>query len=58
MHNNYSNTYRYLFVSTMLLFVVSCSLYPADMNWALKLAGNNRVELERVLEYYYARHVS
>lgn len=39
----------FLFIA---LAVVSCSRHSADVEWALKLAGRNRIELEKVLEYY------
>ena len=41
---------------TIFLFtaiaISSCSHYPADVERALKLAGENRPELEKVLEHY------
>ncbi len=38
------------FIAFILLF--SCSRYPSDVEQALKLAGDNRAELEKVLDYY------
>ena len=35
--------------------MVSCSRYPSNVEHALKLAGNNRAELEMVLEHYQQR---
>ena len=32
--------------------MIACSRYPADVERALKLAGDNRTELEKVLEHY------
>ena len=42
----------YFIISIMIL---SCSRYPADVERALKLAGDNRAELEKVLEHYGKR---
>ena len=39
-----------LFVLTFS--TLACSRYPADVRQALKLAGDNRAELEKVLEHY------
>jgi len=39
----------YLFVT---FATVACSRYPADVERALKLAGDNRAELEKVLAHY------
>ena len=36
----------------MTLIFAACSRYPADVEKALKLAGDNRAELEKVLEHY------
>lgn len=35
--------------------IVACSRYPADVERALKLAGENRAELEKVLVHYRQR---
>jgi hypothetical protein len=40
---------KYLF---FLFMVVSCSKYPPEMESVLKLAGNNRKELEKTLNHY------
>jgi hypothetical protein len=37
---------------TVLLFALSCSRYPEGVEQALKLAGDNRAELEQVLQHY------
>ncbi len=39
----------------ILLFAVSCSRYPKDVERTLKFAGDNRAELEKVLEHYGKR---
>jgi hypothetical protein len=39
----------FLFISAFILF---CSLYPADIETILKQAGDNRLELEKILDYY------
>ena len=39
----------------LIVLFVACSRYPADVERALKLAGDNRVELEKVLEHYSQR---
>jgi len=36
----------------MVLSLVGCSRYPSDVESALKLAKENRAELERVIEHY------
>ena len=36
----------------VVLLSVSCSRYPADVEQTLKFAGDNRVELEKVLTHY------
>ena len=44
-----------LFCYSIILLLVSCSRYSADdLEWALKQAGKNRAELEKVLEHYSA----
>ena len=43
---------RCIFLFFVLLATAACSRYPADVELALKLAGDNRVELEKVLEYF------
>ena len=40
------------YIYVFMLFILSCTRYPSDVEWALKLAGDNRAELEKVLEYY------
>ena len=32
--------------------IVGCSYYPVTVTQALKFAGDNKLELENVLEYY------
>ena len=32
--------------------MIACSRYPADVERSLKLAGENRKELEKVLDHY------
>ncbi len=39
----------------IVICITACSRYPADVERALKLAGDNRAELERVLEHYRMR---
>ena len=39
----------YIFI---IFLATSCSRYPADVERALQLAGDNRPELEKVLEHY------
>ena len=46
---------KFVFLFLVGLLVVGCSRYPADVEWALKLAGDNRSELEKVLEHYSKR---
>jgi len=36
----------------MIVVAVGCSQYPVEVERALKLAGENRTELEKVLEHY------
>jgi len=44
---------KYIINSVVVaLFLASCSKYPADVELALRLADDNRVELESVLEHY------
>ena len=43
---------KYIFLSFVVFLVAACSRYPSDVEWALKLAGENRKELEKVLEHY------
>lgn len=38
----------------LLLLLAACSRYPQDVEDALKLAGENRVELQQVLDHYQA----
>lgn len=45
----FSNKYILFLLPVLLL---SCSRYPHDVERALKLAGDNRAELEKVLDYY------
>lgn len=44
--------YKLGFIFLMVLGTISCSRYPKDVEIALRLAGNNRGELEKTLEYY------
>ena len=39
-------------IITLLVLSVSCSRYPSDVERTLRFAGDNRAELERVLERY------
>lgn len=39
-------------IITLLLLAVSCTRYPSAVERTLRFAGDNRVELERVLERY------
>ena len=39
-------------IITLLLLAVSCTRYPSAVERTLRFAGENRVELERVLERY------
>ena len=43
---------RWILYFCMMAGATSCSRYPADVEKALKLAGENRAELENVLAYY------
>jgi len=43
------------FYLSIILVMLGCSRYPADVEWALKHAGDNRAELETVLEQYSKR---
>jgi len=36
----------------ILIVALGCAQYPADVEWALKHAGENRAELEKVLKHY------
>ncbi len=45
------------FVFAIALCITACSRYPADVEHALELAGDNRTELEQVLEHYRTRPV-
>ena len=44
--------FRFLLLLVFVVLLNSCSKYPADVKHALKLAGDNRIELEKVLEHY------
>ena len=44
--------FRFLLLLIFVVLLNSCSKYPADVKHALKLAGDNRIELEKVLEHY------
>lgn len=47
------NRYFRLFVSLAFsLFLISCSKYGAQLEEVLQLAGENRIELKKVLEHY------
>ena len=39
-------------IIALLLFAVSCTRYPSAVERTLRFAGENRVELERVMERY------
>ena len=41
-----------LFFLCLLFFLASCTKYPEDVQRALLLSGDNRLELEKVLEYF------
>lgn len=43
---------RKLFLLYLCFFLISCSKYPKDVQRALELSGENRNELETVLEYF------
>lgn len=43
---------RYIYCLFVAIFTIACSHYPADVEQALELAGNNCAELEQVLEHY------
>ena len=46
---------KQIFYFVALFTVISCSRYPASVERTLKMAGENRAELESVLEYYSQR---
>jgi len=46
------NMTKYFFNLLMAFATIACSSYSADVERALKLAGENRAELEKVLEHY------
>ncbi len=39
-------------ILAIVLLIVACSRHPDDLERALRLAGDNRPELEKVLDYY------
>lgn len=41
-----------LWVYVCVLFLLSCSRYPQDVEDALLLSGNNKTELIQALEHY------
>ena len=43
---------KIIYCLSIALLTVTCSQYSSEVERALKLAGNNRIELERVLEHY------
>lgn len=43
---------RNIFYFYILIIITSCSHYPKEIEYALKLAGKNRPELEKVLAHY------
>ena len=43
---------KYIYCLFMAFTAIACSRYPVDVERALKLAGNKRVELEKVLLHY------
>ena len=47
---------KHVFYCLLATFIIAaCSQYPADVERTLKLAGDNRAELEKVLEHYSKR---
>lgn len=46
---------KYFLIFIVSFLIIACSRYPADVEQALKLAGDNRTELEKVLEHYKER---
>lgn len=53
---SFSIAFNHWIFKTFLLFIIgltSCSPWPSEVNRALKLAGENRAELEKVLQYYH-----
>jgi len=46
---------KYIFQFFLILGIAACSHYPDDVEQALRLAGENRTELEMVLEHYSKR---
>lgn len=44
-----------IFIVIPVILISSCTYYPQDVEQALKLAGNNCGELEKVLEHYGKR---
>lgn len=47
--------YKHFFCLFALIVTAACSPYPAEVEHALKLAGDNRAELEKALEHYNNR---
>lgn len=43
---------KYIYFLFVAFAIVACSRYPADVKRALELSGDNRAELEKVLEHY------
>ncbi|MCL2738116.1 MAG: discoidin domain-containing protein [Bacteroidales bacterium] len=43
---------KYIFYFFLTIASIACSRYPSHVERALKFAGNNRIELEKTLEYY------
>jgi len=43
---------KYIIYLVTVLLIIACSRYPKDLELALKFAGENRTELEQVIEYY------
>jgi len=54
MHRFINSTLR-AFYLCLTFVIVACARYPSDVVQALKLAGDNRAELEKVLEHYSTR---
>lgn len=46
---------KYVFYLSFTLLSAGCSRYPSDVELALRQAGDNRAELEKVLEHYGKR---
>ncbi|MDY7396728.1 hypothetical protein UMM65_15880 [Aureibaculum sp. 2210JD6-5] len=49
-----SHKHFYTIITALLLSLSSCSKIPKNVQQALELAGNNRRELQKVIDYYQA----